>query len=98
MSLFHDGASDFSRCSSSGNEVDVMVGVNLRRLRYSRGLSVIRLAALIGVSSNDIDLFETGAARPKPKVLNDLANALDEPISSFFAASKPREKPLGSVC
>lgn len=92
MKLFRDDVDEFNRRSSQGNEVDVVVGANLRLLRHACGLSVDVVATLVRVESGDIDLFEVGAIRPKPQVMLALADVLGVAISSFFEADMLTEK------
>ena len=52
------------------------MGDRLRQARQARGLSLRRLAALVGVSPSLISQVETGRAKPSVNTLYALANEL----------------------
>ena len=92
MKLFHGSVSVSNQQLTPGNEVDKMVGANLRVLRQAQGLSVERLAALVGIDPNEIALFETGAVRPTSRIMFGLVNALGASISSCFEEAMITQK------
>jgi transcriptional regulator with XRE-family HTH domain len=61
------------------------VGVNLRRLRTRRGLSLERLAQSSGVSRSMLGQIELGQSAPTINVLWKIAQALDVPFSALLA-------------
>ena len=64
---------------------EVLVGRRLRELRTKRSLSLRALAELSGLNVNTLSLIENGKSSPSVSTLQQLATALGEPISSFFA-------------
>ncbi|MHB0967251.1 MAG: NifB/NifX family molybdenum-iron cluster-binding protein [Bellilinea sp.] len=63
---------------------EVLVGKRLRDMRASRGLSLRALADLSGLNVNTLSLVENGKSSPSVGTLQQLALALDVPISAFF--------------
>lgn len=70
---------------------EVIVGRKVNDLRIRRGLSLRALAACSGLNINTLCLVENGKTSPSVSTLQQLATALDVPISSFFE-SEPVEK------
>lgn len=63
---------------------EILVGRNLRDLRTKKGLSLRALAELSGLNVNTLSLVENGKSSPSVGTLQQLAQALDVPINSFF--------------
>jgi len=63
---------------------EVDVGSRLRELRNEQGLSIRALAELSGLNVNTLSLIENGKTSPSVSTLQQLAQALVVPISSFF--------------
>ena len=63
---------------------EVLVGFKLNMLRNERGLSLRALASLSGLNINTLSLIENGKSSPSVSTLQQIAHALDIPISSFF--------------
>ena len=72
---------------------EVLVGRKLRELRTKQGLSLRALAGRSGLNFNTLSLVENGKSSPSVGTLQQLALALDVPISTFFE-SEPVEKPI----
>jgi transcriptional regulator with XRE-family HTH domain/predicted Fe-Mo cluster-binding NifX family protein len=70
---------------------EVLVGRKLRELRNKRGLSLRALAERSGLNFNTLSLVENGKSSPSVGTLQQLALALEVPISTFFE-SDPVEK------
>lgn len=70
---------------------ELLVGTKLRYWRNQRGLSLRMLAERSGLNINTLSLVENGKSSPSVSTLQQLALALDVPITSFFE-SEPREK------
>jgi len=66
----------------AGFEVDV--GQRLRVLRTEHGHSLRRLADLSGLNVNTLSLIENGRTSPSVSTLQQVARALQVPISAFF--------------
>ena len=72
--------------AASGN--DVWIGARLRELRKDRGLSIQELADKVSLSIGMISQIERGLSTPSLRSLRLLAEALDVPVSWFFASPK----------
>lgn len=70
---------------------EVLVGGRLRDLRSKHGYSLRTLANRSGLNVNTLSLIENGKSSPSVSTLQQLAQALDVPLSAFFA-SEPLEK------
>jgi transcriptional regulator with XRE-family HTH domain len=60
------------------------IGERLKVLRKSQGLSQDKLGAIIGVSAQQVQKYETGANRVSGAMLYGLASSLHVPVSAFF--------------
>ncbi len=63
---------------------EVLVGRKLRELRNQRGLSLRALAERSGLNINTLSLVENWKSSPSVSTLQQLARALDVPITAFF--------------
>lgn len=68
------------------------MGLSLRALRTESGLSIRALAQKSGLNANTISLIENGKTSPSVATLQQLATALEIPITAFFMRSEPREQ------
>jgi transcriptional regulator with XRE-family HTH domain len=77
-----------SAVSSTDNSTPTLidVGHNLRGLRAERELSIRSLAVISGLNANTLSLIENGKSSPSVSTLQQLAGALDVPITAFFEA------------
>ncbi len=64
------------------------IGWKLRKLRLQAGWTQERLAEQVGVSVQQIQNYESGANKMNTDRLQQLANALDVPVQSFFSDSE----------
>jgi transcriptional regulator with XRE-family HTH domain len=71
---------------------DINVGKSLRRLRDERGLTIRALASQSGLAVNTLSLIENGKTSPSVSTLQQLASAMDIPITAFFDADRPEQK------
>jgi len=67
----------------------VDVGRQLRELRQGAGLSIRALAELSGLNVNTLSLIENGKTSPSVSTLQQLAEALEVPITAFFEITSP---------
>ncbi|HSM23394.1 MAG TPA: NifB/NifX family molybdenum-iron cluster-binding protein [Anaerolineaceae bacterium] len=67
---------------------EMLVGQNLRAIRTKRGLSLRSLAELSGLNVNTLSLVENGKSSPSVGTLQQLAVALDVPMTTFFEAEQ----------
>jgi transcriptional regulator with XRE-family HTH domain len=70
--------------SPDAGEIPPAVGVNLRRLRSKRGLSLQRLAQRSGVSRAMLGQIELGRSAPTINLLWKIARALDVTFSALI--------------
>ena len=68
--------------SPATNEINV--GGCLRELRTKRGLSIRSLADMAGLNFNTLSLIENGKTSPSVSTLQQIAQALEIPITAFF--------------
>jgi transcriptional regulator with XRE-family HTH domain len=71
---------------------DINVGKCLRKLRDERGLTIRALASRSGLAVNTLSLIENDKTSPSVSTLQQLANAMDIPITAFFEAKRPEQK------
>jgi transcriptional regulator with XRE-family HTH domain len=70
--------------------VEVNVGHCLRELRAERGLSIRALAESSRLNVNTLSLIENGKTSPSVSTLQQLAAALNVPITTFFETDVPK--------
>jgi transcriptional regulator with XRE-family HTH domain len=68
----------------------VQVGQRLRELRLERGLSIRALAERSGLNVNTFSLIENGKSSPSVSTLQQVAGALEVPITAFFETDAPK--------
>jgi len=71
----------------SGDPRDTEIGKRIRALRLERGLSQTELGNLLGVTFQQIQKYEKGANRVAAGRLQRVAEALEVPITFFYAGS-----------
>jgi transcriptional regulator with XRE-family HTH domain len=69
----------------------LMVGLKIRELRNQQGYSLRILAERSGLNINTLSLIENGKSSPSVSTLQQLARALEVPITAFFE-SEPVSK------
>lgn len=70
--------------SEESPEKEVNVGQRLQTLRMLRGLSQRALAEMSGLNFNTLSLIENEKTSPNVSTLQQLADALDVPVTAFF--------------
>lgn len=65
---------------------ELHVGTRLRALRNETGLSLRALAEISGLNVNTLSLIENGRTSPSVSTLQQIAQSLQVPISTFFEA------------
>jgi len=76
--------------SNNVDELSIVVGRNLRRLRTKQGHSLERLAKLSGVSRAMLGQIENGKSVPTISLLSKAATALGVPLATLIATHAPR--------
>ena len=71
--------------------VDRYIGSQIQIRRTLLGLSREQLGARVGVTASDMEQYEAGRARVHPGILLDVADALQTPVSYFFADTGPHQ-------
>jgi transcriptional regulator with XRE-family HTH domain len=69
---------------------EVNVGQRLRELRLARSLSIRALAERSGLNVNTFSLIENGKTSPSVGTLQQVATALEVPITAFFETNVPK--------
>jgi transcriptional regulator with XRE-family HTH domain len=70
----------------------VKVGQRLRDLRLERTLSIRALAERSGLNVNTFSLIENGKTSPSVSTLQQIAAALEVPITAFFETTQDHRK------
>ena len=70
--------------------LEIDVGRQLRKLRTQSGLSLRALAENSGLNVNTLSLIENGKTSPSVSTLQQLAAALNVPITTFFETDVPK--------
>ncbi len=76
--------------NGSAVNLEVNVGSRLRQLRTERDLSMRVLAEKSGLSINTLALIETQKTSPSVSTLQQIAVALQVPITAFFETNVPK--------
>lgn len=80
--------------------VDLALGMNIRRARVERGLTIVELAARVGRTHQQVQKYETGANRVAVSTLYAIARALDAPVTDLLPEpdpAPPGARPHGAV-
>ena len=88
MNLLFDQNED----NTTQTPAEMMVGRNLRDLRNRRGLSLRALAERSSLNVNTLSLVENGKSSPSVGTLQQLAQALDVPITTFFETEQVEKR------
>lgn len=67
------------------HHVDVHVGQNIRRRRWMLGMTQKQLGDAVGIKFQQIQKYETGTNRVSASRLYEISQAMDVPVSFFFA-------------
>jgi transcriptional regulator with XRE-family HTH domain len=81
MPTAHEAVSNKRTAEST----DFEIGRRIRALRLERGLSQTKLGTLVGVTFQQIQKYEKGTNRVASGRLQRLSNALNVPITFFYA-------------
>ncbi len=68
--------------------IDKAIGLKIKEIRKGWGLSQIELAERIGVSFQQVQKYEKGTTRMSVFRLQQIAEALEVPVSVFFIEQK----------
>lgn len=67
------------------------IGQKLRDLRAERGLTLRSLSEMSGLNVNTLSMIENARTSPSVSTLQQLAFALDAPITTFFEIDQPKK-------
>ena len=70
--------------------ISAMIGENIRELRKKRGMSQMRLAALVGVSYQQIQKYEKASGSISVERLEQISKAFKITIREFLPAEKAK--------
>jgi transcriptional regulator with XRE-family HTH domain len=87
---FRGDAADQIRSVSNQPDGELDVGCCLKNLRARRGLSIRSLAEQSGLNVNTLSLIENSKTSPSVSTLQQLASALNVPITAFFEVDTPK--------
>src|SRR5436189_6152481 len=73
-----------NRRDPTAQPVDVAIGARIRLLREGRGLSRRQLAEASGVTSLQIQKYESGASRASASMLSRIAKTLGVPVREML--------------
>jgi transcriptional regulator with XRE-family HTH domain len=65
-------------------DADIVVGMNIRKLRGELGLTLQELAAQLGMSHQQLQKYETGTNRVSAGVLYVMARTFSVPVDALF--------------
>jgi transcriptional regulator with XRE-family HTH domain len=71
--------------------INAIIGEKIRELRKEQGMSQMSLAALVGVSYQQIQKYEKASGSIRVERLEQLSKAFKFPIREFFAAEKAKQ-------
>jgi len=77
--------------------IDRKIGVRIKQIRKSRGLSQIELAERVGISFQQIQKYEKGVAKMTVFRLQQISEALGVHIADFFEKGEFISKVSGPV-
>ncbi|WP_426958320.1 helix-turn-helix domain-containing protein [Muricoccus radiodurans] len=75
--------------------IDVLLGSRVRLRRTNLGWSQETLGEALGIASQQLQRYESGANRIAASRLFEIARALDVPISFFFDGADRADPPAG---
>lgn len=64
------------------------IGFRVKQLRQRAGISQEKLAEFVGVSTNQLQKYESGANMMNTEKLQQVAGALSVPVQEFFMAGE----------
>ena len=76
--------------NGAARTAEISVGRRLRELRLERDLSIRALAEKSGLNANTLSLIENSKTSPSVSTLQQLAGALEVPITAFFETDAPK--------
>jgi len=65
-------------------DMEANIGAGIRAARVAAGMTQANLAAVLGVSYQQVQNYEKGSVRIAASTLNAIASLLDTPIGDFF--------------
>jgi transcriptional regulator with XRE-family HTH domain len=87
----HDLIGSLASDDQSSAFPSIDVGRNLHQLRTEKGLSMRSLAKLSGLNVNTLSMIENKKTSPSVSTLQQVAGALEVPITAFFETDLPQD-------
>ena len=78
--------------NKSTTDIDRTVGVRIKTLRKAKGLTQIALSVAIGVAYQQVQKYENGTNRLGSSRLQEVARALEVPVSALFGEAEDSEQ------
>ncbi len=76
----------------------IEIGQRITLLRKRRGITVNKLAYMAGISQSYLRLIELGKTQPTIEYLQYICDALNIPISEFFASEQTEDRLESLLC
>lgn len=80
-----------NRTARAPNDIDRLVGANIRALRLDRGLTLADLASEMSISHQQLQKYETGTNRLSAGMMCAAAEVLSVEIGQLFHSKPPSE-------
>jgi len=80
-----------SHAADAGLDV-LVLGRRVRHLRTAKGMTLDELGAAVGRAASQISMLENGHREPKLSLLQQVAAALDVPVSELLSAQPPTRR------
>jgi len=79
-------------------DVEANIGAGIRAARVAAGMTQANLAAMLGVSYQQVQNYEKGSVRIAASTLNAIASLLDTPIGGFFEVGLSKTCSVSNQC
>ena len=77
---------------------ETQIGTRIREARRARGISQRQLAQQLNISVRTLRAYEQNKCVPDVVTLQQIATALDSPVSDFWRGEPTPKMPLMFVC
>lgn len=79
-------------------DVEANIGAGIRAARVAAGMTQANLAAVLGVSYQQVQNYEKGSVRIAASTLKAIASLLDTPIGEFFEVGLSKASVVSDQC
>ncbi|MCB1100554.1 MAG: helix-turn-helix transcriptional regulator [Verrucomicrobiae bacterium] len=77
--------------------MNVRIGLRIRSVRLSSGLTIQELGAKLGISYQQVQKYETGSNRVSAEMLWRIAAVFEFPVSYFYGGGDAEARSTGCV-